>query len=63
MDFEFIQEAFESPAFWILGGGGTIAALFGWIISKKIGVSLPFWQLLAIIVAILGASAYFATRE
>lgn len=61
MDFE---EAFESPAFWILGGMGSVAVLLGWIWSRKAGwEALPIWQVLVLIVGIIIASAFFATRE
>ena len=31
-----ISEVLESPGFWMLGGGGTIAVLAGYIMSKRI---------------------------
>lgn len=59
-----IEEAFEEPAFWILGGGGVAMELLGWILSKKMfEVSLPFWQLIFLIVGTLVAAAFFATRD
>ena len=59
-----LDEALEEPAFYILGGGGTIAVLLGYIMSKKMEITvLPFWQLIIIILGVLVASAFFATRE
>ncbi len=59
-----ITEAFESPAFWLLGIGGTIAVVLGYIMSKKMElVTLPFWQLIIIILVVLLASAFFATKD
>lgn len=59
-----IDEVLESPAFWLLGGGGTIAVILGYIASKRMGlVALPFWQMIVIIIGILIASAFFALRE
>jgi len=59
-----IEEVIESPAFWILGGGGVLAELIGWIASKKfIGDALPLWQLGILMVGTLIAGAYFALKE
>lgn len=59
-----ITEALDEPAFYILGGGGTIAVLLGYIMSKKTDLMvLPFWQLIIIILTVLVASAYFSTRD
>lgn len=59
-----IDEILEEPAFWVLGGGGTIAVLLGYILSKKMGlISLPFWELIILIVGVLVASAVFALRD
>jgi len=59
-----ISEILESPGFWILGGGGTIAVLGGWIMSKRAGWDvLPAWQMIAMIITVLIASAFFGTRE
>jgi len=59
-----IGEIIESPAFWILGGGGIIAEVLGFIMSKRMGWELmPFWQLIILMAATLGAAAFFATRE
>lgn len=60
----FIEDAFEEPGFWILGGGALAMELLGWIISKKaLNYSMPIWQLLILIVGTLIASAYFATKD
>jgi len=59
-----IEEALETPGFWILGALGVGATLVGWIVSRKAGwVALPLWQLIVIILVILVASAYFATKD
>lgn len=59
-----IFEAFESPGFWILGGGGIVAVLLGFIVSKRMGMDiLPIWQLIVMMVGILVAAAFFATRD
>lgn len=57
IDFE---ETLESPGFWILAGGGIVCTVLGWIFSKKIGVSLPLWQLITILIAVIIASALFS---
>lgn len=58
MDFDDI---FDNPAFYILGGLGSIAVLAGWIISRKMGmIALPFWQVAVTLVVIWIASAYFS---
>jgi hypothetical protein len=60
----FIGEALDEPGFWILGGVGSAMAIIGWIGSKKMGwETLPFWQLLIMVIVILLASAFFSTRE
>lgn len=59
-----IDEIIESPAFWILGAGGLIAEVMGYIMSKRMGWELmPFWQLMVIMLGTLAAAAFFATRE
>ena len=59
-----LDEALESPGFWILGGGGTAAVILGWIMSKRMTeYSFPLWQLGVIIIAILVASAFFALKD
>lgn len=59
-----IEEALESPGFWILGGVGTIMAIIGWIGGKKMGLpSFPVWQLLVFIAFIWGAAIFWAGRE
>jgi multidrug transporter EmrE-like cation transporter len=50
--------------FWILAGVGVACEIAGWLFSKKaMDYSLPLWQLLAMIVVTIIASAFFATRE
>ena len=59
-----IEEALESPGFWILGGGGTAAVILGWMMSKRMTeYAFPLWQLGIIIVVILIASAFFALKD
>ena len=59
-----IEELLESPGFWILGGGGTIAVVLGFIMSKRMTeFSFPLWQLAIIIIGVLAAAAFFALRE
>lgn len=59
-----IGEITETPAFWLLGGGGSIAVVTGYIISRKSGWEvLPLWQMIVIILTVLVASAYFATKD
>lgn len=61
MDFE---EVLEEPGFWILGGGAVLMELIGYVISKRaLEYSLPWWQLLILIVGTLIAAAFFATRD
>jgi len=61
MDWEDI---IENPAFWILGGGGVIAVVIGWIVSSKMeSGSLPTWQMLILIVGVLVAAAVFANKD
>ena len=61
MDFD---EILESPAFWILGGGGLIAEILGYIWAKKMEwTPMPFWQLLVMMLGTLVAAAFFATRD
>jgi FtsH-binding integral membrane protein len=61
---DFITDAFEEPAFWILAGGGVAMELLGWIMSKKMmDASFSIWTLLIIIVVTILASAFFATKD
>lgn len=64
MGIDFISEALEEPAFWILGGGGVATELIGWVVGKRMGLgSFPVWQLLILIVGTLVAVAFFATKD
>jgi hypothetical protein len=59
-----LDEILENPAFWILGGGGIVAEVFGYIIARNQGWELmPFWQLIVIIMGTLVIAAFFAGRE
>jgi hypothetical protein len=59
-----IDEVLESPAFWILGGGGVATELIGFIAGKRMGlVAFPIWQLIILMAGTLVAAAFFATRD
>lgn len=59
-----LEEVTEKAGFWILGVGGTIMVLLGWIMSKKMELTrLPLWQMLIIILVIWIASVFFAARD
>lgn len=59
-----IDEITESPAFWLLGGGGVAAELLGYIISKRMHMMvLPIWQLLIILIGTVIIAAIFALKE
>lgn len=59
-----IEEALESPAFWILGGGGVAMEILGWIISRNMmEYTFPIWQLIVLILGTLLAAAFFALKE
>lgn len=59
-----IEDALESPGFYILGVVGTLMVLLGWGMSGKMDSgALPFWQVIIIILVIWGASLFFAGRE
>ncbi len=58
------MEIFESPGFWLLGGGAVIATVMGWIYSKRsLEMAMPFWQLIVLLLVELVAAAFFASRE
>lgn len=58
-----IEEALEEPAFWILGGGGVVMEIIGFLIAKKAGLAaFPMWQFGILIIGTLIAAAVFATR-
>ena len=59
-----LEEALESPAFWILGGGGIAMEIVGFVIAKKSGMAaFPLWQFGVLIVGTLIAAAVFALRD
>jgi len=59
-----LEEAFDEPAFYILGGGGIAMEVLGFIISKNsLEYSLPIWQLIVLMLGTLVAAAFFATRD
>lgn len=58
------EDVMEKPGFWLLGAGGTVAVILGYIMSKKMGViSMPLWQIVATIVVVWVASVFFAARD
>jgi len=58
-----LDEVAGSPGFWLLGAGGTIAVLMGYIMSKKMDmVAMPIWQVAIVILVIWAASAFFVMR-
>ncbi len=58
-----LNEALESPAFWILAGLGIGAEVLGYIASKNAGLAImPIWMLLVMMLVTIGASAFFATQ-
>ena len=59
-----IDELLESPAFWLLGGGGIAAELIGYMASKRMDLMpLPLWQLGVMMAGTLVAAAYFALKD
>jgi len=59
-----LDEVVEKPGFWLLGAGGTVAVLFGWIMSKRSGwMTLPLWQMLVLLVVVWVASVVFASKD
>lgn len=59
-----LEEAFDEPAFWILGGGAVATELIGWIAGKRMGLgSFPVWQVLILMAGTLVAAAFFATQD
>jgi len=64
LGIEDLGEVTEKIGFWMLGAGGTAAVVLGWIMSKRMGVmTMPVWQILAMIVVVWVASAFFAARD
>ena len=59
-----LGEVFESPGFWLLGGGAVTATILGYMMSKKMDMPpLPIWQLAVLIAVELAAAAFFAARD
>ena len=59
-----LEDAIESPGFYILGVGGTLMVIIGWAVSRNMDAgALPIWQLALIILVVWVASAFFAGRE
>ena len=59
-----LEDALESPAFWLLAGGGLIAEILGYIMSKRMELEmLPLWQLGLIMIVTVLAAAFFATKD
>jgi len=63
MVLDIIEEALESPGFYILAGLGVGAEVLGFILAKSMGwMLMPLWQLIVIMIGTLAAAAFFATR-
>lgn len=61
MDF---AEAFETPGFWILAGGGIAMELIGYIFAKRAGLAaFPMWQLILVMLVTVLAAVFFTTRD
>lgn len=59
-----MEEALDSPGFWILGIGGITAEVLGYMMSKNAGWTvMPFWQLILMMVVTVVAAAFFATKD
>lgn len=59
-----ILEALEEPGFWILAGGGIVAEVIGYIVSKRAGLAaFTWWQFLLVVIVTIIAAAYFATKD
>ena len=59
-----VDEVLESPAFWILAGGGIAAELIGYIFGKRAGLpAFPLWQLIFVMLGTVVAAAFFATKD
>lgn len=55
-------EIIGSPGFVILTVLAISATILGWIFSKKMGASLPVWQIIIIIVAEIIATYFIVAR-
>jgi len=54
-------DTFANPGFWILTVGGWSAVIIGYKWSLKMDSgALPLWQVIATLVAIFFAAAFFA---
>lgn len=59
-----LEEAVEEPGFWILAGGGILAEVVGYIVSKRAGLAaFTWWQFLLVVLVTIVAAAYFATKD
>ena len=58
-----IEEALESPAFWILAGGGIVMEVIGFIVAKQMGTPWKLWMFIALVIGTLVVAASFATRN
>lgn len=59
-----IDELIENTGFWLLAGGGLIAEVLGYILSKRMGFeAFPLWQLIIVMIGTVVAAAFFATRS
>ncbi len=59
-----IEEMFTNPFTYLLGGGGAVAVVIGWIAARQMEMPLmPIWQMLLMVVVCFIAGAVFANRE
>jgi len=59
-----LDEVTSSSGFWLLGMGGTIAVVLGYIASRRMEmVAMPLWQVGVTIAVVWAASAFFVMRE
>jgi hypothetical protein len=58
------EDLMDRPGFWILGGGGTLMVLVGYIMSKRMDLMpMPLWQVAITILIIWVASAFFSEQR
>jgi len=58
------EDLMDRPGFWILGGGGTLMVLLGYIMSKRMDLMpMPLWQVAITILIIWVASAFFSEQR
>jgi hypothetical protein len=59
-----LEDVMESPGFWILGGGGTVAVVLGYIFSKRMDIMpMPLWQIALTIIVVWVAAMFFSMNN